>query len=220
MNSGSDARRYVAETELLLAGGMEHQPITVSIERRVNPERIVEATTWVQSGIRLAGTFPGFLGSGWVRAGAASDTWHMLYRFTDESTLDAWEGSPQRVSWLGEDREFMEQSRVEKRTGIEGWFDTPSGQATDPGIPATPPRWKQATSIWLGFFPVNLAFTLVVTTFIPGWNDLAVFWHVLISTLLLAPVMTFWVLPFVTRLIRGWLYAQPRQRAVAELSPR
>ena len=199
---------------------MEHQPITVSIERRVNPERIDEATTWVQSGIRMAGTFPGFLGSGWVRAGAASETWHMLYRFTDESTLDAWEGSPQRVGWLDDGREFMEQSRVEKRTGIEGWFDAPSAQqAENTGRPATPPRWKQATSIWLGFFPVNLAFTLFVTTFIPGWNDLAVFWHVLISTLLLAPVMTFWVLPFVTRLIRGWLYAPPRQRAVAELSP-
>ena len=200
---------------------MAHQPITVSIERRVNPERIAEATAWVQSGILMAGTFPGFLGSGWVRAGEASDTWHMLYRFTDESTLDEWEGSPQRVGWLDDGREFMEQSRVEKRTGIEGWFDAPSTQpAGDGDLPATPPRWKQATSIWLGFFPLNLAFTLLVTTVVPGWNELGVFWHVLISTLILAPIMTFWVLPFVTRLIRGWLYAGPRRVAAPGLSPR
>ncbi len=198
---------------------MEHQPITVSIERRVNPERIDEATRWVQSGIRMAGDFPGFLGSGWVSAGAASDTWHMLYRFTDESTLDAWEGSSQRVGWLDEGREFMEQSRVEKRTGIEGWFDAPSAQhAEGDGLPTTPPRWKQATSIWLGFFPVNLAFTLLVTTVVPGWDGLGVFWHVLISTLALAPIMTFWVLPFVTRLISGWLYAD--QRATSRSSSR
>ncbi|MET1051527.1 MAG: antibiotic biosynthesis monooxygenase [Mycetocola sp.] len=197
---------------------MEHQPITVSIERRVNPERLAEATAWVQSGIRMAGTFPGFLGSGWVRSGAASEIWHMLYRFTEESTLDAWEGSEARTQWLAEGGEFMEQSRVEKRTGIEGWFDAPSEQATS--TPTSPPRWKQATSIWLGFFPVNLAFTLLVTAFVPGWDELGIVLHVLISTLTLAPIMTFWVLPFVTRLIGGWLHATPRRRTTGELSPR
>ncbi|MFU8946793.1 antibiotic biosynthesis monooxygenase [Mycetocola zhadangensis] len=199
---------------------MEHQPITVSIERRVNPERIAEATAWVQSGIRMAAAFPGFLGSGWVRAGATSETWHMLYRFTDDSTLEAWEDSPQRVSWLEAGGDFMEQSRVEKRTGIEGWFDTPSEQSASVGsFPVTPPRWKQATSIWLGFFPVNLVFTVLVSL-VPGWDALGTFLHVLISTLILAPVMTFWVLPFVTRLIHGWLHASPQPTHTAELSQR
>jgi antibiotic biosynthesis monooxygenase (ABM) superfamily enzyme len=189
---------------------MEHQPITVSIERRVNPERIAEATAWVQAGIRMAATFPGFLGSGWVRAGASSETWHMLYRFTDESSLDAWEGSSQRGGWLEEGGDFMEQSRVEKRTGIEGWFDVPSEQSSiNTAAPASPPRWKQATSIWLGFFPINLIFTLLVSQ-LPWWDDLGTVLHVLISTLTLAPIMTFWVLPFVTRLIRGWLYPAPQ----------
>ena len=199
---------------------MEHQPITVSIERRVNPERIAEATAWVQSGIRMATTFPGFLGSGWVRAGAASEIWHMLYRFTDEVTLDVWESSPERVSWLDEGGDFMQQSRVEKRTGIEGWFDAPAEPSpSNPTLLATPPRWKQATSIWLGFFPLNLVFTLLVTL-IPGWNDLGTFLHVLISTLTLAPIMTFWVLPVVTRLIRGWLYPSPHPLSTGGLSPR
>jgi len=57
---------------------MEHDPITVSIERRVNPASISEATIWVQAGINLANRYPGFLGSGWVRAGAESDVWYML----------------------------------------------------------------------------------------------------------------------------------------------
>lgn len=197
---------------------MEHQPITVSIERRVNPERIAEATAWVQSGIRMAATSPGFLGSGWVRAGATSEIWHMLYRFSDEFTLDAWESSPQRVTWLEEGGNFMEESRVEKRTGIEGWFDAPSDTSpTTAAAPVTPPRWKQATSIWLGFFPVNLVFTILMS-FVPGWDALGIFLHVLVSTLILAPIMTFWVLPFVTRMIKGWLYSTPRPLNTAELS--
>ncbi|RUR03450.1 antibiotic biosynthesis monooxygenase [Labedella endophytica] len=196
------------------------QPITVSIERAVDPARITEATAWVQAGIQLANKHPGFLGSGWVRAGDDSWTWHMLYRFSDEQTLTTWEHSPERQWWLGTGRDFATESRVERRTGIEGWFDQPVGRSVDVGAPETgstaspptgsigtvavPPRWKQAVSIWLGFFPVNLVFSLLVA-FLPGWEDVAVLWRVLITTLVLTPIMTFWVLPAVTRLIRPWL---------------
>ena len=56
-------------------------PITVAIERRIDPKRATESTTWMQAGTDLAQTFAGFLGSGWVRAGESSDLWYMLYRF-------------------------------------------------------------------------------------------------------------------------------------------
>lgn len=212
------------ETRVRSTGGMEHDPITVSIERRVNPASISEATIWVQAGINLANRYPGFLGSGWVRAGAESDVWYMLYRFADEQTLNDWEGSKERAWWLSSGREFMEQSRVERRSGIEGWFDAPAGilrvdeaiAETDPDpIPPAPPRWKQAVSIWLGFFPLNLLFTFLVTTFAPGWEPLGVFLHVLISTLVLTPIMTYWLLPLVTRLLRPWLTAPRRKRPAA-----
>lgn len=207
------------------------QPITVSIERAVDPARITEATAWVQAGIQLANKHPGFLGSGWIRAGDDSWTWHMLYRFTDEATLTAWERSSERQWWLSTGRDFATESRVERRTGIEGWFDQPIDRTIEVGAPDTgstrtadgggmptggtpsagiatatvvPPRWKQSVSIWLGFFPVNLAFSLLVLL-LPWWEDVAVFWRVLVTTLILTPIMTFWVLPAVTRIIRPWL---------------
>jgi antibiotic biosynthesis monooxygenase (ABM) superfamily enzyme len=190
---------------------MAHQPITVSIERAVDPARITEATAWVQAGIQLANKHPGFLGSGWVRAGEDSATWHMLYRFTDQDTLTAWEDSPERQWWLSTGRDFAREARVERRTGIEGWFDDPVERTVEvsgepPAAPVVPPRWKQSVSIWLGFFPVNLVFSLLVAG-VPWWDDLAVFWRVLVTTLVLTPIMTFWVLPAVTRLIRPWLQA-------------
>jgi antibiotic biosynthesis monooxygenase (ABM) superfamily enzyme len=49
---------------------------------------------------------------------------------------------------------------------------------------------------------VNLAFTLLVTTLLPGWNDLATALKVLVTTLVLTPIMAYWVLPGVTRLLR------------------
>ena len=174
-------------------------PVTVSITRTVDPKHIPEVTRWVQAGVNLANRYPGFLGSGWVRSTRDSWEWHMLYRFADQRLLDAWEHSEERQSWLATGRDLVLDQRVEKRTGIEGWFDAPT---------QSPPRWKQATSIWLGFFPVNLAFTLLVTAFIPGWNDLATVLKVLITTLVLTPIMAYWVLPWVTRMLRPWLLSR------------
>ncbi|MGO3885355.1 MAG: antibiotic biosynthesis monooxygenase [Mycetocola sp.] len=196
---------------------MAHTPITVAIERTVDPERISEATIWVQAGINLANKYPGFLGSGWVRTGPESDTWHMLYRFEDASTLHNWEVSRERSWWLSSGQEFMHQRRSEKRTGIEGWFDVPhtpviaaDGTVTDsvPTVPSPPPRWKQAISIWLGFFPLNLAFTMLVPLIVPGWEQIPVMVRVLITTATLTPLMAYFVLPWVTGLLRPWLTSQ------------
>lgn len=185
---------------LLDASRARRLPVTVSITRRVDGSRLAEVTRWVQSGVNLANTYDGFLGSGWVRAHADSDEWHMLYRFADADTLEAWEASEDRADWLYQGRELVEVSRVERRTGIEGWFDEPQ-----PGVPAAPPRWKQAVTIWLGFFPLSLAFAYLASSVVPGWHALWPLATVLITTLCLTPIMTYVLLPFVTRLLQPWL---------------
>ncbi|MFJ4223054.1 antibiotic biosynthesis monooxygenase [Microbacterium sp. NPDC089695] len=192
---------------------MSSDSITVSIRREVDPARIAETTEWVQRGVNKANTYPGFLGSGWVRAGADSHVWHMLYRFADEDTLVAWEDSEERAAWLATGEGLVLSERSRRRSGIEGWFDEPAtGSVTvqtaegtaSSAIVKAPPRWKQAVSIWLGFFPVNLAFTYAMSP-VPGFNELPIWLRVLATTLVLTPVMTYWVLPWVTRALRRWL---------------
>jgi len=184
------------------------ESVTVSISRWVDPSRVEEATGWVQAGMDLAHQYPGFLGSGWVRASEDSGRWQMLYKFSDARRLAAWENSIDRSEWLHAGRDLVLDAREEKRTGMEGWFDTP--QESVPGTAILPPpRWKQAVSIWLGFFPLNLAFMLLVTTFVPGWSDLWVVAKVLLTTLVLTPLMAYVVLPWITRMLRPWLHKQP-----------
>jgi antibiotic biosynthesis monooxygenase (ABM) superfamily enzyme len=178
-------------------------PVTVAITRLVEPERIPEVTRWVQSGVNLANRYPGFLGSGWVRQAPDSREWHMLYRFADPETLAMWENSDDRLRWLDTGKELVVEARVEKRTGIEGWFDTPSDTPTS----SAPPRWKQAVSIWVGFFPVNLVLNVVFGAVFPWWASFPVLPRILISTIILTPIMTYWVLPLATRLLRPWLLA-------------
>ncbi|QAV71239.1 antibiotic biosynthesis monooxygenase [Salinibacterium sp. UTAS2018] len=192
----------------------ENAPITISIERTVDPARIAEATAWMQTGINLATSYPGFLGSGWVRAGTNSTTWHMLYRFADDAALLHWEQSPERAWWLQSGSGFVHDQRTERRTGIEGWFDEPTEVTVEQAglvspVPAAPPRWKQAVTIWLGFFPLNLLFTLLVTMLVPGWDALPIVVRVLLTTLCLTPIMTYVLLPGVTRMLRRWLSPRP-----------
>lgn len=189
-------------------------PITVAIERRIDPARTAEATSWMQAGTDLATTFPGFLGSGWVRAGEDSDLWYMLYRFRDMPTLDAWEQSSARSWWLQSGQPFAREERSERRTGIEGWFDAPSGTLLDAAAsgsipvsapaPSAPPRWKQAVTIWLGFFPTNAVGTWLLGM-VPGFADLPLVLRVAVSTALFTPLMVYLVLPWVTRMLRPWL---------------
>ena len=186
--------------------------MTVFITRTVDTALFTEASEWVQFGITLADKHPGCLGSGWVRGSEDSATWNRLYRFSHPESLEVWENSDQRTEWLETGADLVVDAHVKKHTGIEGWFD--GMQPAPPGTPALlpPPRWKQAISIWLGFFPVNLMFTLLVTSLVPGWGDLAAILKVLLTTLVLTPLMAYFVLPWVTRILRPWLQRLPRLR--------
>ncbi|GAA1856407.1 antibiotic biosynthesis monooxygenase [Microbacterium koreense] len=195
-------------------------PITVAIERRIDPSAAAEAMDWMHTGTELAGGFDGFLGSGWVRSGEGSDLWYMLYRFRDITTLESWEQSPERSSWLAAGRGFAHEVRSERRTGIEGWFDAPRATHVEPSgsrptddtatgpvqqpVPAAPPRWKQAVTIWLGFFPTNLLASWLLG-YVPGFDEWPLVGRILLTTVLLTPLMTYAILPFVTRMLRPWL---------------
>lgn len=181
-------------------------PVTVSITRHVHPAHGDEMVAWVHAGGALAARFDGFLGTGWVRPSAESGVWHMLYRFADERALARWEASTQRSWWLGAAQGLVEESRVEKRTGIEGWFDEPvTTDVQELGAappPPAPPRWKQAVVIWLTFFPLSLLVTWLAGQLVP---DLPLVPRVLASTIVMTPVMTYLALPWMTRRLGWWL---------------
>jgi antibiotic biosynthesis monooxygenase (ABM) superfamily enzyme len=128
----------------------------------------------------------------------------MLYRFADAESLARWEASAQREWWLEAAQGRIEATRVEKRTGIEGWFDEPHAiEAQSLGTPPAPPRWKQAVTIFLVFFPLSLMANWVVGHTIIGWP---LPWRVLATVLVMTPLMTYLLLPWVTRRMAWWLH--------------
>ena len=177
-------------------------PVTVSITRTVRPEDEALMQVWADAGTTLARRFPGFLGSGWVRPSRGSDQWHMLYRFADADALEHWQQSHERARWLGAATRLVETTRMESRTGIEGWFDEPHEVTGGDIAPPAPPRWKQMVVIFCGFFPTSLAlFYLLGPLTHDWWPPL----RVLLTCCLAIPWMTYVFLPFLTRLFQPWL---------------
>ncbi|MBW4040819.1 MAG: antibiotic biosynthesis monooxygenase [Acidobacteria bacterium] len=178
------------------------EPITVSITRRVPPARAREAQAWAKSGQDLLNGMPGYLGSGWIRPDPASEDWHMLYRFQDGETLAAWERSAERSWWVASAAGIAEDARTERRTGIEGWFDDPKDVVVADAPPPAPPRWKQMVSIFVVFYPLSLALQFFGA---PALGGLELWLRVLITTAVATPLMTYLLLPLVTRALRPWL---------------
>ena len=187
----------------MLHGGVPTEPITVSITRQVPPERAREAVAWLKSGQDLLSDMPGYLGSGWIRPDPGSADWHMLYRFADGATLAAWEASGERAWWVASAVGIAVDARTERRTGIEGWFDAPRDVTVIDATPLPPPRWKQMVSIFLVFYPLSLAAQAAFSPLLKDW-PLAL--RVLVIVVVSTPVMTYLLLPLVTRALRPWLH--------------
>lgn len=66
------------------------------------------------------------------------------------------------------------------------------------------PKWKMAVMIWLGIYPV---ITLVIMLVFPYMNENH--WPIplrtLAITLMVVPLMTFVMLPFLQKLLKSWL---------------
>ena len=178
------------------------EPITVSITRIVDPERAKEVAAWARAGQDLLSASPGYLGSGWIRPDPHSPEWHMLFRFADAESLAAWQASPERAWWMASALGMVEHTPEERRTGIEGWFDTPSSVEVVSSTPKSPPRWKQMIAIFTVFYPLSLLANWALLPITSAW-PLPL--RVLVTVLLVTPIMTYFALPLVTRALRPWL---------------
>ncbi|AZG48821.1 antibiotic biosynthesis monooxygenase [Gordonia insulae] len=193
----------MAEENQPLADPDGSTQVTASVARRIEPGREHDFVGWTDAGIALARTFPGFLGGGWLRNSRIDDEYYIVYRFADEASMDDWVSSPVRKAWLSRGEGVAVEYATHRLSGIEGWFE-PQQHLTNAvrvqGAP--PPRWKQAITIWLGFFPLSLAINLLVIGHLDG---VPVVLKTLIATLINTPLMVYLVLPWITARLHRWL---------------
>jgi uncharacterized protein len=128
--------------------------------------------------------------------GPLGRVYHVIYRFADEQSLRAWENSPERRALAARAEPLAALATREQLTGMEAWFDIPSG------VPA-PSRHRMAVLTWIGIWPlVSITLWLVA----PLYADLPFLLRTAITSALLVCAMTYFAMPLLARRSERWLY--------------
>jgi uncharacterized protein len=175
-------------------------PVTAVASRRVKPGREREFEEWVSGMLAAAKEFPGYLGSEVLRpSDPQDDEYRIIFRFDHASNLHTWENSEERQRWLRKIEPLLhEKEKVHVLTGLETWFTLPY-KPRDP----SPPRYKMAVVTWVAVFPV----VAVIFTLFGQWlNLLPTLVRTLVFTAVMVTLMTYVIMPRMTRLFSFWLY--------------
>jgi uncharacterized protein len=173
-----------------------------TVTRRVKPGHEAFYEQFLEGIVSAASGFPGYLGVEVFRPQSASaGEYRTVYRFDTPEHLRAWLDSDIHAAWLERaEPHVIGPMHTSFVTGLESWF-------TLPGQPETaPPPYKMALVTWITIFPLITAIVAVTGPLLEGL-PLAV--RLGITTALAVPLMTWVVMPRVTRLLRRWLYPGP-----------
>ena len=188
--------------------GVEEQrgddpPTTGVASRRVKRGREKEFEAWVPGILGAAREFPGYLGSDVLRpSDPGDDEYSIVYRFDHASNLRRWEESEERRRWLDRAAPLVREEKVRRLTGLETWFTLPAKR----GEPA-PPRYKMAVITWLAVFPLATVIFLILQPLLGGAPSVL---RTLVFTLIMVTLMTYVVMPRMTRLFSFWLYPKEK----------
>jgi hypothetical protein len=185
------------------------EPVTVLIRRRVKPGREAQYEAWLQRLQAEARNLPGYLGVTTQRPGPTGPREYLsAVRFDTLKRLRDFEGGELRARYLREVEPLVEADAIwEELTGLEFWFSAPPGT-----VVPQPSRPRMA----LVMIVVVFALVLVIGTAVNALFALLPFaapypLRLLVTIAIEVVLMTWWVMPWITRYLAGWIY--PRRQS-------
>jgi antibiotic biosynthesis monooxygenase (ABM) superfamily enzyme len=174
-------------------------PVTTTVTRQVKPGHEAAYEQFLEGIIAAASRFPGHLGVEVFRPTRPGGEYRTVYRFDSAGHLRDWLDSDEHAAWLERaEAHAAGPMRTQFLTGLESWFTLPA----DPGAPPPPP-YKMALVTWALIFPL---ITAIVYFLGPTLARVPLVPRLAITTGIAVPVMTWILMPRVTRLLRRWLY--------------
>jgi len=170
--------------------------VKIVIERLPRQGAEERLRVWAEQFVAEASRAPGHEG-GSVLTGRGGP--HLiLLRFASASALEAWQRSAVYGSLL-RDAEAVSTAGDESQiqSGLETWFTLPDR----PTPMKPPPRWKMALVTWLALLPM-----VVALAFIFAPLRLPFLLNASVSTAIPVVMLTWVIMPRVTRALYGWLY--------------
>ncbi|MEJ2593456.1 MAG: antibiotic biosynthesis monooxygenase [Candidatus Thiodiazotropha sp.] len=164
--------------------------------------REAEFEDYVLGITQAAMRFPGHLGAHVFRPGKPDGTYRIVFRFDRRSNLERWERSNERAEWRAIAETVSPPREVQTITGLEAWFTLP-----DCAVNVHPPKYKMAFLVWLGVFMLVTSLSYLLGPLMADWPLIA---RTFTLTLIVVATLTYFVLPWLTRLFARWLYPKSR----------
>src|SRR5215216_3750069 len=119
-------------------GDQESKEVTtVVVSKKIKHGCEKDYDDWLRRLLMLERKIPGYLGTITImHGGTDSAVRHIVHRFSDKSSLDAWENS-EELHKLIEKVNNYSTPYLQKATGLGTWFTLPDLQAI-----VAPPKWK------------------------------------------------------------------------------
>lgn len=180
------------------AGG----PLTVIATRKVRPGHEETYEAWLAEIHAETRGFPGYLGAHVVRpAPGAEHEYTSILRFESLAALRAWEESDARRAWLARlpAHAVLGDVQLTRREGMELWIT--------PQAAATPVRWRMAVVV------ITVVYSLIlILSPIVGYvaSPLPFLGRLFLTVTIEVFLMTYIVMPRVTRVLERWLFPKGR----------
>lgn len=177
-------------------------PVTVVISRTVQPECKVAFEEFISGITSAAATFEGHLGVNILRPNTPEEQeYKIVFKFDRASNLRIWQESETRRQWLARAESLcLEKPTVQILTGLETWFTLQSTKLSTP-----PPRYKMVVIILITIMPIRI---LTNFTLVPLLISLPFLLRLFITSVIMVLMMTFVIMPRMTRLFSKWLYPE------------
>jgi uncharacterized protein len=175
------------------------EPVTTQVSRFVPAEKAARFEELLRDVITAARGFEGHLGVDVLRPEGGGE-YRIIFRYRGPSEHAAWMRSADRRRLVARIDELLDDPGGGVVRSVEGW----EGWFVEPGYapPAPPRKWKMAAITLAALYPIALG---LVTVLRPVTEDWAVAAGLLLTIGLSVPLMTWIVMPALTRRLGPWL---------------
>ena len=177
-----------------------NEPIHVAIIRRVKPGRERdferELLAFAQCSLVESGTRGVHLI--YPSSPSGPNEYGILRTFVSDSDRTVFYKSVLYREWLITIESLVDgEPKYRELHGLEAWFRNPSSGG--------PPLWKMAIATYLGVVPVIMFLSLTLGRLIQNWNFVL---NNIVFNAFVVALLTWVVMPVITRTLRGWLQPQ------------
>jgi antibiotic biosynthesis monooxygenase (ABM) superfamily enzyme len=169
-------------------------PIHVAITRKVLPGKEKEFKDALHQFMGESFRHDGVHGASIISGPEGDDDREIgiLRTFKNKAERDAFYHSEHFKKWEEYASTITEQPVYRELNGLEAWFRSA----------AAPPRWKMALVTLCGVFPTSILLNLTISPFV---KDFPLFIRLLIIAACMVGILTWVVMPTLTRVLKKWL---------------